>query len=70
MKSRRWLWALAALPLVVPLIAEETRPPADQPPPAGSAPAEDKPEQPSDAPAEPADEHISADNSLTFPVDI
>jgi hypothetical protein len=75
MKWRRWWWALAALPLVVPLVAQETQPPADKPAPAEStsaesAPADDKPEQPSDAPPERADEHISADNSLTFPVDI
>jgi len=77
MRSRRWLWSFAVLPLVgVPLIAQESKPPvaADTAvAPADKAPApaaEDAPEPASQQPPEPPDEHLSADNSLSYPVDI
>ncbi len=70
----------------LPLIAQETAPPpareapapaADTQPaappaatPATTAPAVDKPEPVSTEEQRPADEKISADNSLSFPVDI
>lgn len=79
MKSRRWLWVFALLPLTgLPLIAQE--PGAEDSaaqnqdeapvPPSGVSPsgqqavpaAEQQPEQP--------EEQVSADNNLSFPVDI
>lgn len=82
MKHRRWLWALAALPLVgVPLIAQQVPPvessapapapaPASAPAPEEAPPPEDTPEPVSREAAQPADERLSVDNSLSFPVDI
>lgn len=74
MKAKRWLWALAALPVIVlPLIAGESRPepPAASATPApGNADAAEAPEAASPQQPEPADERISADNSLSYPVDI
>lgn len=76
MKHRRWLWALAALPLVgVPLIAQQVPPaespaPVPAPEPEEAPPPEDTPEPVSREAAQPADERLSVDNSLSFPVDI
>ena len=85
MKRKYWSWAIAALPLVwLPLIAQEAAPEskpkptaARQPekapaksPPAAVAPDTDKPEPVAQQPAEPKDERLSADNTLSFPVDI
>ncbi len=77
--SRRWLFGLGVLPLLcLPLAAQETTPP--EPPPqrqapapvaqAPEAPAPDAAEAPSKDKPEPVDERISADNNITFPVDI
>ncbi len=74
MRSGKWLWGIALLPLAgVTLVAQEQkdedRPAqaADQPP----APANrDQPEASSaQQPAAP-DDQVSADNNLSFPVDI
>ncbi|MEJ0099670.1 MAG: hypothetical protein WDO12_08010 [Pseudomonadota bacterium] len=86
MKSKHWLWAFAALPLVcVPLIAQENRDVvkdaaqknAQDAKPAPAAPtaqvdakAAESPEPVSTDKPEPADERISADNNTSFPVDI
>jgi hypothetical protein len=81
MKRKHWWWGLAVLPVVcVPLVAQESKPqaPAEpQPTPAAAAtapaaakPAADKPEPAAQQPAEPPDERLSADNTLSFPVDI
>jgi hypothetical protein len=61
--KKKWLWALAALPLFgLPLVAQQVP---------GEAPsAQDTPEPVSSEPATPADERLSVDNSLSFPVDI
>ncbi len=78
MKSRKWLWAFALLPLFcLPLIAQEPRagdPGAqdqqEAPPQAESPPAEQQPEPPTaKEPAQP-EERVSVDNNLSFPVDI
>jgi hypothetical protein len=76
MKWRRAAWLLVALPVFgLPLIAGESGPePAAPVPPVGatrdaSSPT-DAPEQASQEPPEPDDERISADNSLSYPVDI
>jgi len=77
-RNRRWLWLLAALPplLLLPLHAQdgsaqapprETTPPATATPPAPAAPA---PEAASPDAPDPAEERVSADNNLSFPVDI
>jgi hypothetical protein len=71
--SKNWrralLLAALALPLslfwLLPLGAQQTAPRSDSAPAPAAAP---EPESPVDAP--PADERISADNNLTFPVDI
>jgi hypothetical protein len=76
MKWKRAAWLLVALPVFgLPLIAGE--PGAERPAPAQPAGAaedtpatSDAPEQVSQQPPEPADERISADNSLSYPVDI
>lgn len=84
MRFRKWLWGLAALPLVgLPLIAQESappEPPAAQPAAAPPAPGDEKSAEPAAADDEtdaasseaqrPADERMSADNNLSFPVDI
>jgi hypothetical protein len=86
MRWKRWLWAFAALPCIgLPLIAQETTepagdaaaPPAETQPaptpaatPAAATPASDSPEAVSTEEQRPADEKISADNNLSFPVDI
>jgi hypothetical protein len=84
MKWKQWLWGFAALPFIgLPLIAQETKPPepVSQAPapateaqpaatPAPPAPAADSPEPVSTEEQRPADEKISADNNLSFPVDI
>ncbi len=76
MRRRTWLWTLAALPLIgVPLIAQQTPPPESAAPvpvtPARETPPpEEVPEPVSREDAEPADERLSVDNSLSFPVDI
>jgi hypothetical protein len=73
MKSRKWIWAIALLPMVcVSLVAqepanEEAAQPAEQAPPPASEPSP----APSAAPEErPPDEELSVDNNLSFPVDI
>ena len=71
--SRNWrralLLAALALPLslfwLLPLGAQQTAQKSDSPPAPVAAP---EPEPAADSP--PADERISADNNLTFPVDI
>lgn len=84
MKPKQWLWGLAALPVIcVPLIAQESRPqapaaPTEAPvttppaatPPAATATNADTPEPAAQQPVEPEDERLSADNTLSFPVDI
>jgi hypothetical protein len=72
MIARRW-WLLAALvPLYLPLRAQETQPaeapPATEPAPAAAEP----PATPVEAAPEPRppEEQVSADNNLSFPVDI
>ncbi len=55
--------ALLSLFWLLPSGAEEAKPAA--PPPAAEAPEERAPEE-----AVPADERMSADNNLSFPVDI
>jgi hypothetical protein len=85
MKRRYWPWAIAALPLVwMPLLAQDAAPASKPEPtttpqpdkaPAQSAPSvpapdTDKPEPAAQQPAEPGDERLSADNTLSFPVDI
>jgi len=79
MKSRKWLWAFALLPLVcLPLIAQEPKagdsgaqnqqeapaPQADPPP------AEQQPEPATEQEPVQPEERVSADNNLSFPVDI
>jgi hypothetical protein len=63
-RDRRWLWLLLALPplLYLPLRAQESAPAAD--PPAESTAAEPA------AADGPPEEVVSADNNLSFPVDI
>lgn len=65
-----WLLALAppaSLLLLLPLSAQEKSPPASpQPPPAQPAPAP----EPAKDDELPPDERVSADNNLSFPVDI
>lgn len=71
--SRNWrralLLAALALPLslfwLLPLGAQQTAPKSDSAPAPAAAP---EPEPAADAP--PAEERVSADNNLTFPVDI
>jgi hypothetical protein len=86
MKRKRWLWGLTALPVVcLPLIAGESQqqapPPAQSPeqaPPQAPAAAPpttaesngDAPEPAAPPPTVPEDERLSADNTLSFPVDI
>jgi hypothetical protein len=76
MKWKNALWLLAALPVFgLPLLAGESRPePAVPAQPAGNAsdapPPADAPEPAATEAQEPADERISADTSLTYPVDI
>jgi hypothetical protein len=61
--KKRWLWALAALPLCgVPLVAQQV--------PGEAPPAQDTPEPVTSEAATPADERLSVDNSLSFPADI
>lgn len=77
----RWLFILPLLPLLgVPLIAQESdAPAADEPAPAQPAPV--RPEAPAPAadeeeeefvpdPRRGPEERVSADNNLSFPVDI
>ncbi len=77
-RDRRWLWLLAALPplLLLPLHAQDNAqvPPQPQPrettspaPAPASAPAAEATS--TDAP-DPTEERVSADNNLSFPVDI
>lgn len=80
-RSRLW-WLLAAVPLAyLPLAAQEAPAPADAPVESGSPPAAPPVEEKSppvnadggQRPAprdEPPDERVSADNNLSFPVDI
>lgn len=83
--GRRWWVLVAAVPLAcLPLVAQETAPPPAEPakpapPPASeSAPEASKPADPpadakvaEQAAAEGApEERVSADNNLSFPVDI
>lgn len=82
MSNRKWLWALAALPLVgLPLIAQEaaTTPPepavpqqapAPEPKPADTDGEQEDADQASSDDKRPADERMSADNNISFPVDI
>lgn len=85
MKLKKWLWGFAALPFIgLPLIAQEPTPqpageapaPADAQPaatpatPAAATPTSDSPEAVSTEEQRPAYEKISADNNLSFPVDI
>jgi hypothetical protein len=77
MKMKRWLWALAALPLIyLPLAAQErkTEPaasPGTEPAPAAPAQqASDDPEAVSQDAPPPADERYTLDSNLTFPADI
>jgi hypothetical protein len=78
MKLKGWTWIIAALALAlagVPLVAQQTQP-AAEPEAASTAPAPDAPpaaetaEPVSQESAQPADEKLSVDNSLSFPVDI
>ncbi len=64
--KRRWWWLLvASIPLLyLPLRAQETPPAVPAATPAGQPVAE-----PAVAPA-PSEEQVSADNNLSFPVDI
>lgn len=79
--SVRWIGALAALSLLyLPLRAQEAAtptPPAAQPPPATSPPPASEPAADESVAAEEAEEEeggyeerVSADNNLSFPVDI
>jgi hypothetical protein len=63
-RDRRWLWLLLALPplLYLPLRAQE-------PAPVEAPAAERAPTEPAVADAAP-EETVSADNNLSFPVDI
>jgi hypothetical protein len=78
-RDRRWFWLLVALPplLYLPLHAQDGAqvPPQSPPretPPAADAPSDSAPAaepSSSDAP-DPSEERVSADNNLSFPVDI
>jgi hypothetical protein len=72
-RDRRWLWLLAALPplLLLPLHAQDSAP-VDPPPPQRetTSPAPAAPEAASTDAPDPAEERVSADNNLSFPVDI
>jgi hypothetical protein len=74
-RDRRWLWLLVALPplLYLPLHAQDSAPvtpPRETPAPDTPAPATAPvAEAAGDAPA-PGEERVSADNNLSFPVDI
>jgi len=70
-KWNKWLWGLAAVPvLCVPLIAQETKTPTPAPAPAAAVSDGEKPEPAAQQPAEAEGERLSADNTLSFPVDI
>jgi hypothetical protein len=75
MRPGKLLWLFALLPLV--LVSAGAQEPAaqepvpEQPPAAATEPpAEDKPEPASPPAPEPVEEQVSADNNLSFPVDI
>jgi hypothetical protein len=75
MAKRRWWWLLVALvPLLyLPLRAQETQPTGPATAPATPAPAAAEPAPtPAEAAPEPkpTEEQVSADNNLSFPVDI
>jgi hypothetical protein len=76
MKWKNALWLLAALPVFgLPLLAGESRSEPTAPAQAAgnstdSPAASDAPEPAAQQAEEPADERISADTSLTYPVDI
>ena len=80
MKRKTWLWAFAVLPLAcLPLVAQEPKAEDSAEPVAGqaTAPAEPPAEAPADTKPEaaarqpdPPEERVSADNNLSFPVDI
>lgn len=74
MKIRKWLWGLALLPMAgVTLVAQEpgTNESAAQPAEQAPAPATDDQPPPSSAQeSDPPEEQVSADNNLSFPVDI
>ena len=83
MKSRRWLWGFALLPLTcLPLIAQEagqqdtpTQTPGQTPaqtqaPAADTSRAQEASDPDAGEESAPPDEHVSADNNLSFPVDI
>lgn len=72
---KKWLWGLAALPFIgLPLIAQETAPePAAQVPAAVPVVVDELPAEVTDELSEEerlADERLSIDKSLSFPVDI
>ena len=77
-RERRWLWLCAALlPLLLylPLHAQDSAPVDPPPPPRETAPPAPAPVPPAAEPAstdapDPAEERVSADNNLSFPVDI
>jgi hypothetical protein len=74
MKIRKWLWGIALLPLMcVTLVAQEPKgeDPAAQAADQAPAPAaEDQAAPSSNEEPDPPDEQVSADNNLSFPVDI
>lgn len=70
MKTKKWLWAFAVLPLVcVPLVAQEQKTGDPEATPA-EPPTEGKPDAASQQQPDPPEERVSADNNLSFPVDI
>jgi hypothetical protein len=69
MKVKKWPWAFALLALIcVSPGAQEPEAQESSPPPQAESPSQEpaSPEQQS----EPANERVSADNNLSFPVDI
>jgi hypothetical protein len=73
MKNRKWLWAFAVLPLVcASLVAQEPKDGDPKAPAQEQAPPEPAPGEstPADKEPDPPEEHVSADNNLSFPVDI
>jgi hypothetical protein len=77
MKIRKWLWGVALLSLMcVTLVAQEPKsedPAAQAADEAGQAPAPvaaDRPAPSSTEEPDPPEEQVSADNNLSFPVDI
>lgn len=70
-RDRRWWWLLAALPLLVlflPLHAQDSPPPPPPPPPPREV--TETPEPAADDAPDPTEERVSADNNLSYPVDI